>query len=166
MMLSYRKTTTNLYNSIYHHFSSFDLAAFSKQLAHLLKSGIPLLDALDLLQSKNKHPLQREMFVHIKTHIEKGSSIAQALSMYPVYFDTIFCQLVACGEQSGQLEKILLDISDKRKKISLFKKNVRQKLAYPTLVLALSFILLFIFILKIILIINVPYTIQVEYGCG
>ncbi len=107
-----------------------DKILFTKQLAVLLKSGVPLLQAIELLVEQFEGTL-RSILISIKDGIKEGKSFADGLSRYPKVFDTIYIQLVRAGEASGKLETILLRLVDYMEKRAALVKKVKAALSYP-----------------------------------
>jgi len=114
-----------------------DKILFTKQLTVLLKSGIPLLQALELLTEQFQGNL-RAMLVNIKDDIKGGSSFADALSRYPKTFDNIYAQLVRAGEASGKLEVILERLTTFMERRAAIKKRISDALTYPLIQLVIS----------------------------
>src|SRR5512145_1722721 len=84
-----------------------DIALFTRQLATMMKSGVPLLQAFDIVGRGHSNPAVGKLLLDVKTDVETGSSLNQAFRKYPLYFDALFCNLVAAGEQAGILETLL-----------------------------------------------------------
>ena len=84
-----------------------DLTIFTRQLAVMMKAGVPLLQAFDIVGRGHNNPSVGKLLLDIKTDVETGSSLAQAFRKYPLYFDNLFCNLVAAGEQAGILDTLL-----------------------------------------------------------
>jgi len=84
-----------------------DISVFTRQLAVMMKAGVPLLQAFDIVGRGHSNPSVAKLLLDIKTDVETGSSLATAFRKYPLYFDALFCNLVAAGEQAGILETLL-----------------------------------------------------------
>ena len=84
-----------------------DITIFTRQLAVMMKAGVPLLQAFDIVGRGHSNPSVAKLLLDIKTDVETGSSLATAFRKYPLYFDALFCNLVAAGEQAGILETLL-----------------------------------------------------------
>lgn len=117
-----------------------DIAVFARQLATMLQAGIPLVQALDIVGKGNKNPSLAEMILSIKTDIEGGDTLAEALRRKYLYFDDLFCSLVEAGEQAGVLEGLLDKIATYKEKSESIKKKVKKALTYPVAVLVVAFI--------------------------
>jgi type II secretory pathway component PulF len=122
---------------------------FTRQLVILLRSGIPLLQALELLVDQLEGPL-RSTLVTIKDEIREGSSFADALKKYPRIFDSIYVQLVRAGEASGNLEKILERLATYLERRAEIAKRVKSALQYPLMQLGVSVIAIVIMLTKIV----------------
>lgn len=119
---------------------SADIAIFSRQMATMLSSGVPLVQSLEIIGRGHDKPAMGEMIMGIKTHIEGGSSFAESLGKYPLYFDDLFVNLVDAGEKSGALETLLDKIATYKEKTEALKKKVKKALTYPIAVLVVAFI--------------------------
>lgn len=117
-----------------------DIAVFARQLATMLESGVPLVQALDIIGKGNKNPSMADMLLSVKGDIEGGDTLAEALSRKSLYFDDLFCNLVAAGEQAGILEGLLGKIATYKEKSESIKKKVKKALTYPIAVVAVAFI--------------------------
>ncbi|WP_240097505.1 type II secretion system F family protein [Thermomonas flagellata] len=115
-----------------------DIAGFSRQLATMMKSGVPIVMALEIIAGGQKNPAMKKMVENIKADIEGGSSIYEALSQYPVQFDELYRNLVRAGEQSGVLETVLDTIATYKENIESIKGKIKKALFYPTAVIAVA----------------------------
>ncbi len=96
--------------------TSGDIAVFSRQLATMMKAGVPLVQALDIVGKGHNNPSMQELIMSIKADIEGGTSLTNALRKHPMYFDDLFCNLVEAGEQAGVLETLLDRIATYKEK--------------------------------------------------
>ena len=87
-----------------------DIAIFTRQLATMMKAGVPLVQAFDIVAEGTDHEKMRELITTIRTDVASGTGLAGSLAKHPLYFDELFCSLVASGENSGTLE-VMLDLS-------------------------------------------------------
>jgi type IV pilus assembly protein PilC len=117
-----------------------DIAVFSRQLATMMKSGVPIVMALEIIGSGNKNPAMKKMVTGIKNDIEGGASIYEALSQYPVQFDELYRNLVRAGESSGVLETVLETIAVYKENIESIKGKIKKALFYPAAVVAVAII--------------------------
>ena len=120
--------------------SSGDIAIFSRQLAVMMAAGVPLVQSLEIVGRGHDNPSMGELILGIKTNIESGSSLAEALAKYPLHFDDLFVHLVDAGERSGTLETLLAKIATYKEKTEKIKKKVKKALVYPTAVIVVAFI--------------------------
>ena len=120
--------------------SSGDIAIFSRQLAVMMAAGVPLVQSLEIVGRGHDNPSMGELILGIKTNIESGSSLAEALAKFPLHFDDLFVHLVDAGERSGTLETLLAKIATYKEKTEKIKKKVKKALVYPTAVIIVAFI--------------------------
>ena len=117
-----------------------DICIFTRQLATMLKSGVPLLQAFDIVARGHANPSVSRLLWDVRAHIETGSSLSQSLRRYPAYFDALFCNLVAAGEQAGILDDALARLATYKEKTLSVKGKIRAAMFYPAAVLAVAFI--------------------------
>ncbi len=117
-----------------------DITFFSRQLATMMKAGVPLLQAFDIVAKGHSNPSVTRLLLDIKTEVETGSSLAQAFRKYPLYFDNLFCNLVAAGEQAGILDTLLDRLATYKEKILAIKSKIKKALFYPTAIMVVAFI--------------------------
>jgi len=127
-----------------------DIAVFSRQLATMLTAGIPLVQALDIVGSGHDNPGMQKLILGVKTDIEGGNSLANALAKHPLYFDDLFVNLVAAGEQAGALETLLDKIATYKEKTEAIKKKIKKALFYPTAVMVVAIIVTAILLVFVI----------------
>ena len=118
--------------------SAKDIAIFSRQLATMMKSGVPLVMALEIIASGQKNPAMKKMVNGVKGDIEGGASIYEALSEYPVQFDELYRNLVRAGESSGVLETVLDTIATYKENIESIKGKIKKALFYPATIIAVA----------------------------
>jgi type IV pilus assembly protein PilC len=138
-----------------------DIAVFSRQLATMMKAGVPLVQALDIVGKGHNNPSMQEMILAIKADIEGGTSLTNALRKHPIYFDDLFCNLVEAGEQAGVLETLLDRIATYKEKTESIKKKIKKALIYPAAVLSVG-----VLVTAIILIFVVPVFEELFEGFG
>jgi type IV pilus assembly protein PilC len=119
--------------------SEKDVTLFSRQLATMMKAGVPLLQAFDIVGKGHSNPAVGRLLMELKTEVETGSTLAAAFRKYPLYFDALFCNLVAAGEQAGILES-LLDRLYKEKTLAI-KSKIKSALFYPVAIIGVAFII-------------------------
>lgn len=127
-----------------------DIAVFARQLATMLESGVPLVQAFDIIGKGNKNPSMAEMLLSVKSDIEGGDTLAEALGHKNLYFDDLFCSLVEAGEQAGVLETLLDKIATYKEKSETIKKKVKKALTYPVAVLVVAFIVTAILLIFVV----------------
>lgn len=117
-----------------------DITLFTRQLATMMKAGVPLLQSFDIVGRGNSNPSVQRLLAEIKADIEKGTSMSQAFSKHPKYFDALFCNLVQAGEQAGILEGVLERLATYKEKILAIKSKIKAALFYPAAVIVVAFI--------------------------
>lgn len=117
-----------------------DIAVFMRQLATMMTAGVPLVQAFDIIGKGNDKPAMQDLILSIKGDVESGTNLADSLEKHPKYFDDLVCNLVAAGEQSGTLEKLLDKIATYKEKTEELKGKVKKALFYPIAVLVVAFI--------------------------
>jgi type IV pilus assembly protein PilC len=127
-----------------------DIAVFARQLATMLSAGIPLVQAFDIVGKGHENPSMQVMLLSIKTDIEGGDTLSQALKKKPLYFDELFCNLVDAGEQAGVLETLLDKIATYKEKTESMKKKIKKALGYPIAVIVVAFIVTAILLLFVV----------------
>ena len=118
-----------------------DISLFTRQLATMMKSGVPLLQAFDIVGRGHANPAVGKLLMDIKNDVETGSSLNQAFRKYPLYFDALFCNLVEAGEQAGILDTLLDRLATYKEKILAVKSKIKSALFYPIAVIAVAFII-------------------------
>ena len=115
-----------------------DIAVFSRQLATMMKAGVPLVQAFDIVGQGHSNPNMAELIFKIKASIEAGNTLAAAMGEHPLYFDDLFVNLVDAGEQSGALETLLEKVATYKEKTEALKKKIKKALTYPISVLVVA----------------------------
>ena len=127
-----------------------DIAIFSRQLATMMSSGVPLMQSFDIVGRGHENPSMQEMLLAIKADIESGTALAPALGKYPLYFDDLFCNLVDAGEQAGVLEELLDKIATYKEKTESLKAKIKKALTYPIAVIVVAIIVTAIIMIFVI----------------
>jgi len=127
-----------------------DIAIFSRQLATMLGAGIPLVQAFEIIGAGHDKPSMQRLLMDIKSDIEGGTSLHEALGKHPLYFDDLYVNLTEAGEQAGALESLLDKIASYKEKTEAIKKKVKKALFYPAAVLAVAFIVTLILLIFVI----------------
>lgn len=120
--------------------SDKDLCLFTRQLATMLKAGVPLLQSFEIVARGHANPSVTRLLLDIRADVETGTSLSHAFSRYPQYFDRLFCNLVAAGEQAGILESLLARLATYKEKTLALKGKIRSALFYPAAVMAVAMI--------------------------
>ena len=118
-----------------------DVAIFTRQLATMLVAGIPIAQAFDIVGKGHENPSMQELILSIKNDIESGTNLTAALGKHPLYFDALYCNLVAAGEQAGILDSILDKVATYKEKIEAIKGKIKSALFYPAAVVVVAFII-------------------------
>jgi type IV pilus assembly protein PilC len=131
--------------------SGKDLALFTRQLSTMLRAGVPLMQCFDIVGRGHSNPSMSRLLNDIRSDVETGTSLNQAFRKYPLYFDALFCSLVAAGEQAGILETLLDRLATYQEKTIALKGKIKKALFYPT-----TIILVAILVTSIIMIFVIP----------
>ncbi len=118
-----------------------DIALFTRQLATMLKSGVPLLQAFDIVGKGHSNPSVAQMLMDIKVQVETGSSLEMGFRKYPLHFDDLFCNLVAAGEAAGILDNLLDKIATYKEKMLAIKSKIKSALFYPVSIIVIAFVI-------------------------
>jgi type IV pilus assembly protein PilC len=128
-----------------------DLALFTRQLSTMLKAGVPLMQSFDIVGRGHANPSMARLMNDIRMDVETGTSLNQAFRKYPLYFDPLFCNLVAAGEQAGILETLLDRLAMYQEKTIALKGKIKKALFYPVMI-----ILVAILVTAVIMIFVIP----------
>ena len=118
-----------------------DVALFTRQLATMMKSGVPLLQTFDIVGRGHDNPAVGKLLLDIKADVETGSSLSQAFRKFPLHFDQLYCNLVAAGEQAGILETLLERLATYKEKMLAIKSKIKSAMFYPIAVIVVAFII-------------------------
>jgi len=121
--------------------SDKDITLFTRQLATMMKSGVPLLQAFDIVGKGHTNAAVARLLMDIKTEVETGSSLKQAFEKHPLYFDALFCNLVGAGEQAGILDSLLDRLATYKEKILAIKSKIKSALFYPVAIIIVAFVI-------------------------
>ncbi|WEN43346.1 Type II secretion system protein F [Thauera sp. GDN1] len=127
-----------------------DIALFTRQLATMMKSGVPLLQAFDIAMKGSGNPALSRLLNEIRTDVETGLNLSQAFAKHPVHFDKLFCNLVAAGEQAGILDSLLDRIATYKEKILAIKGKIKSALFYPAAVVVVAALVISVMMLFVI----------------
>jgi len=121
--------------------SEKDVALFTRQMATMMKAGVPLLQAFDIVSKGATNPAVARLLIEIKTEVETGSSLAQAFRKYPLHFDALYCNLVAAGEAAGILEALLDRLAIYKEKTLAIKSKIKSALFYPVSIIVVAIVI-------------------------
>lgn len=121
--------------------SDKDITLFTRQLATMMKSGVPLLQSFDIVGKGHSNPAVAKLLLDIKSDVETGSSLSTAFRKYPLYFDSLFCNLIGAGEQAGILDTLLDRLATYKEKILAIKSKIKSALFYPISIIVVAFII-------------------------
>ncbi len=129
-----------------------DIAVFSRQLATMIKAGVPMVQAFDIVGQGHSNPSMGKLIMELKTSVEAGGTLATALSEHPAQFDELFVSLVDAGEQSGALETLLEKVATYKEKSEALKMKIKKAMTYPISVLVVAIVvsaILLIFVIPV-----------------
>jgi type IV pilus assembly protein PilC len=118
-----------------------DITLFTRQLATMMKSGVPLLQTFDIVGKGHHNPAVAKLLADIKSDVETGSSLSASFRKYPLYFDNLFCNLVGAGEQAGILDTLLDRLATYKEKILAIKSKIKSALVYPASIIVVAFVI-------------------------
>lgn len=127
-----------------------DIAFFSRQMATMMKAGVPLLQSFDIISEGSANPNMRKLVDDIKQEVAAGHSLATALRQKPQYFDELYCNLVDAGEQAGALESLLDRVATYKEKTESLKAKIKKAMTYPMAVVIVAFIVTGILLIKVV----------------
>jgi type IV pilus assembly protein PilC len=130
--------------------SEKDIAIFTRQLAVMMRAGVPLLQAFDIVGKGHSNPAVQKMLLAIKVNVETGSSLNQAFRKFPDQFDDLFCNLVSAGEQAGILDTLLDRLATYKEKILAIKGKIKSALFYPTAIVVVACVITAIIMIFVI----------------
>jgi type IV pilus assembly protein PilC len=127
-----------------------DIAIFTRQLATMMKAGVPLLQAFDIVGRGNANPSVTKLLNDIRTDVETGTSLSSAFRKFPLYFDNLYCNLVEAGEAAGILESLLDRLATYMEKTEAIKSKIKSALMYPTAVVVVAFVVVAVIMIFVI----------------
>ncbi|ENX8621968.1 TPA: type 4 pilus assembly protein PilG [Neisseria gonorrhoeae] len=127
-----------------------DITVFTRQLSTMIKAGLPLMQAFEIVARGHGNPSMTEMLMEIRDQVEQGSSLSRAFSNHPKYFDRFYCNLVAAGETGGVLESLLDKLAIYKEKTQAIRKKVKTALTYPVSVIAVAIGLVFVMMIFVL----------------
>ena len=127
-----------------------DISVFTRQLATMMRAGVPLLQSFDIVARGSVNPRVTKLLNDIRGDVETGTSLSQAFRRHPLYFDALYCNLVEAGEAAGILETLLDRLATYQEKTLAIKQKIKGALSYPISVLVVAFIVVTVIMLKVI----------------
>ncbi|QNM97202.1 type II secretion system F family protein [Chitinimonas koreensis] len=127
-----------------------DITFFTRQMAVMMKSGVPLLQAFDIVAKGHSNPSVTKLLLEIKNDVETGSSLTQAFRKHPLQFDQLFCNLVQAGEQAGILDSLLDRLATYKEKILAIKGKIKSALFYPAAIIVAAVIIISVIMIFVI----------------
>jgi type IV pilus assembly protein PilC len=127
-----------------------DLTIFTRQLATMMKAGVPLLQAFDIVARGNPNPSVTRLLNDIRNDVETGTSLSTAFRKYPIYFDNLYCNLVEAGEQAGILDQLLDRLAVYMEKTQAIKQKIKSALMYPISVIVVAFVVVAVIMIFVI----------------
>ena len=127
-----------------------DIAIFTRQLATMMKAGVPLVQAFDIVAEGTDHEKMRELIMTVRGDVSSGTGLAGALEKHPAHFDELFCSLVASGENSGTLEVMLDRVATYKEKTEALKAKIKKALTYPIAVVVVAIVVTGILLVKVV----------------
>jgi type IV pilus assembly protein PilC len=127
-----------------------DIAIFARQLATMMKAGVPLVQSFDIVAEGLENPSMRDLVIEIKNEVASGTSLAASIGKHPKYFDELFTSLVAAGEQAGTLETMLDRVATYKEKTEALKAKIKKALTYPIAVVVVAVIVTGILLVKVV----------------
>jgi type IV pilus assembly protein PilC len=127
-----------------------DISLFTRQLATMLKSGVPLLQAFDIVAKGSSNTAVARLLMDIKSEVETGSALNQAFRKHPLHFDALYCNLIEAGEQAGILDALLERLATYKEKILAIKSKIKSALFYPISVIVVAFVVMAVIMIFVI----------------
>jgi type IV pilus assembly protein PilC len=136
--------------SSFHRVKAKDVAIFTRQLASMIKAGVPLLQAFDIVGRGNPNPAVNKLINDIRTDIETGTSMSAAFRKRPAHFDSLYCNMIAAGEAAGILDQMLERLALYMEKVEAIKSKIKRALMYPIAVFIVAFLVITVIMLFVI----------------
>ncbi|MDI1310315.1 MAG: type II secretion system F family protein [Methylotenera sp.] len=130
--------------------SDKDITLFTRQLATMMKAGVPLLQSFDIVGKGHSNPAVAKLLFDIKSDVETGSSMSAAFRKYPLYFDALFCNLIGAGEAAGILDTLLDRLASYKEKIQAIKSKIKSALFYPASIIVVAFIIVAVIMIFVV----------------
>lgn len=127
-----------------------DISLFSRQLATMMESGVPMVQSFEIIEGGQKNPNMTKLIGNVKTDIQSGLSLSEAMSKHPLHFDELYCNLVAAGEKAGVLDELLDTIATYKERTEEIKGKIKKAMYYPAAVLVVAFGVSALLLLKVV----------------
>lgn len=127
-----------------------DITLFTRQLSTMMRAGVPLLQAFDITAKGHGNPAVTKMLLEVRADVETGLSLAEAFRKKPLYFDKLFCNLIAAGETGGVLDSLLDKLATYKEKVMAIKGKIKSAMIYPTAIIATAFIITAVIMIYVI----------------
>lgn len=144
-----RKKTKSLFNRE-KKIKPKDIALFTRQMATMMRAGVPLLQSFDIISEGFENPAMRRLVDELKQEVAAGNSFASSLAKKPIYFDELYCNLVNAGEQAGALETLLDRVATYKEKTEALKAKIKKAMTYPIAVLVVALVVSAILLIKVV----------------
>ena len=144
-----RKKSTSMFN-LGKRIKAHDIALFTRQMATMMKAGVPLLQSFDIIGEGFDNPAMRKLVDEVKQEVAAGNSFAAALRKKPQYFDELYCNLVDAGEQAGALDTLLERVATYKEKSESLKAKIKKAMTYPIAVIFVAIIVTGILLVKVV----------------
>ena len=133
-----RKKGSSLFSPREKAITTKDIAVFSRQLATMMKAGVPMVQSFDIVGEGHSNPSMTKLIMQLKANVEAGGTLASALAEHPAQFDDLFVSLVDAGEQSGALETLLEKVATYKEKTEALRSKIKKAMTYPIIVLVVA----------------------------
>ena len=147
---SVRKKPKPLFGGAGKPIKAADIAIFTRQMATMIKAGVPLVQSFEIVAEGAEKPKMRELVTELKNDVAAGSGLAPSLAKHPRHFDDLFCSLIGSGEDSGTLEVMLDRVATYKEKTEQLKAKIKKALTYPTAVVGVAVIVTAILLIKVV----------------
>ncbi len=127
-----------------------DIAIFTRQMATMMRAGVPMLQSFDIIGEGNENPNMRKLVDELKQEVAAGNSFASSLRKKPQYFDELYCNLVDAGEQAGALETLLDRVATYKEKTEALKGKIKKAMSYPIAVVVVAIVVTGILLVKVV----------------
>ncbi|WP_416190494.1 type II secretion system F family protein [Neisseria sp. CCUG17229] len=127
-----------------------DITVFTRQLATMMKAGLPLIQAFEIVARAHSNPAMTQMLMQVRAEVEQGRALGESFAQYPKYFDRFYCNLVAAGEVGGVLDNLLDKLAVYKEKTQAIKKKVKTALIYPISIIVVAVMLMFVMMMFVL----------------